>query len=227
MQVVACSPLSKLFLPEWEERLLENQELIFKEDEQFKFNVARPAGAIENVHYSVPFRVDDYLRANKQLRDAKDALNVMYYLTGGAEGTQSQETDWTGIVELPSVSGSDRDMSVVQHAVMQAQMSGDPCRIQAAKLRMDNLMNKSWEDTQEAMKRARKIADERVIRQLKTTHINLMNQYKHNKDDGKGIYAPSSTEHFGAYVLRKMIQVSAGRQSMNSDFKKWIQDVWV
>lgn len=226
MRIVACSPLTKIFLPEWEERLLADPELIFDEKEPFSFTVPRSVGSVENVRFGVPFRADDYLRKSPNERDAKAGADLAYYLTGGDDASGMQETDWTGIVMLPS-STYESSVAEIHHMVLQAQMSGEPARIKRAEEQMMLLSKKSFEETQSAMSGARELADKRVIRQLKTTHYNLMQQYKHNKEDGKGLYAPSIPEHFGAFVLRKIVQVSEGRRKMNSDFNKLINEVWI
>ncbi len=228
MRVVACSPFTKLFLPEWEERLLENPDLIMKDDEPFSFSVPRAVGAVENVKYGVPFRVDDYLRGSAAAKDSKAAYDLKYYLTGGDDGFGMQETEWTGIVELDVGStGTERAMAEIHQMVMTAQMSGDEVKIGKAKAQMDLLMKKSFKDTQEAMVAARGLADQRVIKQLKTTHHNLLQQYKHNKEDGKGLYMPSGPEHFGLYVLNKIVKISKGRLEMNTKFNALLNQVWV
>lgn len=224
MRVVACSPYTKLFIPAWEERLLENPDLILDTELDFEFSVKRPTGAVAGIKYGVPFRADDYLK-DTVLKAEGD--NLLYYLTGGKDGSGSQETDFSGIVELSLGRSSESAVAEMAHAVMLAEASKDEKRITKAKKQMEELMRSTYAETKDAMASARNLANERVVRQLRTTHVNLMNQYKHNKEDGKGLYAPSCTEHFGAYVLRKIMEVSKGRREMNSEFKKLINDVWV
>ena len=228
MRVVACSPYTKLFLPEWEERLLENPDLIMDDSIAFTFSVPRSVGAVENVQYGIPFRVDDYLRNTYSAKDSKAASDLMYYLTGGADGFGMQETEWTGIVELDTgSSGTERAMAEIHHMVMTAQSTGDQSQIDKAKKQMDYLMAKSFKDTQEATEASRHLANQRVIKQLKTTHHNLLQQYKTNKEDGKGLYMPSGPEHFGLYVLNKIVKISKGRKEMNTKFNALLNEVWV
>lgn len=222
MQVVACSPFTKLFLPEWEDALLENPDLVMDETKPFFFNVPRATGAIENVQYGVPFRADDYLQGRG---DGKDAINVLNYLSGGHDGTGAPETDWTGIVQIKNPVGFEQAMREVQSVILQAQVSGDQKRMAEAEHEMKRIMDQGFKHTQATMKASRADADARVIRQLKNTHNNLMKQYKRNVEDGKGTYEPSVQEHLGLVVLDKIIKINKGRREMAQKFHELIKQI--
>lgn len=223
MQIVACSPLTKIFLPEWEERIMENPEIVLDEVMPFKFTVPRSVGAVEDVHYGIPFSTSSKINVARE--GSKAAIDLQHYLSSDKEGRFTEETNWTGIVPIQTTNEAARNE--VYHAMMQAQMSKDEKKIAKAREYAELLAKREWDDQQEAIKVARKLANERVMTQVKITHRNLMQQYKHNTEDGKGLYTPSSTEHFGAYVLRELIQQSKARRQMSAQFKTWIEEIGV
>jgi len=54
-----------------------------------------------------------------------------------------------------------------------------------------------------------------------------MKQFQTNKEEGKGLYNPSNTEHLGAYALRKLIQVSKGKREMNEQFQQLTREIGI
>lgn len=173
---IPMSPLTKIFLPEWHEILMKDPTRVFTEEE-FPIRVPRSAG---DVHFrtNIPKQINE--------------RNLLLWITGGEAGDENQETDWTGIVQLPL---TEEDTGLVFAT-----------------------MTKPAKDLMSKIEDAKRIAKERsqarVMRQIRFVHGNLKKQYQVNQEAGAHAYAPSTTEFLCAYVL------SAEENKRTEDLKK-------
>lgn len=199
--VICASPLAKIFQTSkrggesFQQKCMENPEIVF--DEKFPFDVLvnRPCGGIR-LQYNRPHPIS--------ARDDKETLNLFNYLTGGEDGMRCPETDKYGIAPL-YLGDSDMTQITADIVSLQMEMAGteDP-NYKAQILQQIQRYNAQIAETMVfARKRAREIADQRVLRAIRNTHRNLMKQWKHNKESGNGLYNPSATEFLGAIILEK------------------------
>lgn len=173
---IAMSPLTKIFLPEWHEILMKDPMRVFTEEE-FPIRIPRSAGDV-HFRYNAP----------KQLTER----NMLIWVSGGETGEENQETDWTGIVQLPL---TDDDTGLLFATMTK------PAK---------DLMSK----IEEAKGVAKTRSEARVMRQIRFVHNNLKKQYQVNQEAGATAYAPSTTEFLCAYVL------SAEENKRSEDLKK-------
>lgn len=152
-----------------------------------------------------------------QPNQKKDEFNngeleaLIQWLTGGKEGDRSEETDIYGVVELAI--DLDVGSSIVDLASL-SENKGDGAQKEAIK-EYQNFQKDLVKRTQDALAAARDLADKRVKKALKVTHMNLMRQYEIMKSQGMGAYAPSICEAVGAHILKEELDKStAHRRAM-------------
>lgn len=204
--VVQASPLSKLFMHGWAEKLEADPHLIFDQT-PFEVSIPKTNGAIKLVH-NKPVHITKL--EPPQPSRVKDEYNVddlegmVLWLIGGEDGQRSEETDIYGVVGLDidmDVSGSLADV-----ALFDPDSKEDKAKAQKKFAEVQNDLVKK---TKTALTSARERADWRVKRAMRNTHLNLMKQYETLKTEGKGVYAPSVAEAIGAFVLKQEIEKSS------------------
>ncbi len=189
--VIQASPLSKLYMRGMAEVIEQNPALVY-EATPFKVLIPRSAGAIEMVHNEPVLASKLLKRSPNQLRDLhnfNELENLVMWLTGGPDGTQSQETDIYGVVELEI----DLDFGPEIFSITQTKKDDNA---------LVKLQKKITAQAADAIVKARDIADMRVKRALKMTHNNLVRQYEEIKTAGGQPYAPSAAEYIGSLILR-------------------------
>lgn len=210
--VVQASPLSKLFMHGWAEKLELEPQLIF-DPKPFEVMIPKVNGAIKLIH-NKPVHITK-LEPPQPTR-IKDEYNVddleglVLWLIGGEDGQRSEETDIYGVVGL----NLDMDVSgaIADVALFDPESKEDKAK--AAK-RFQDVQNEVVKNAKVAMVEAKEKADWRVKRAMRNTHINLMKQYETLKTEGRGVYAPSVAEAIGAFVLKSEIDRSSeGRRKM-------------
>lgn len=122
--------------------------------------------------------------------------DLLNWFLGGENGLECQETLWTGLVKI------DID-SETNARVLQA-VTG------IGKTKLDSDMEKVIAHKKEL---ALKLAQERVMTQIRAINEALRKQYETNKTNGLAPYTPSATEYLCAYVL-------ADEQQKDSEEKK-------
>jgi hypothetical protein len=135
----------------------------------------------------------DHLFRSDQPSYITDA-NLCNWLLGGDDGMQCQETDWTGLIKL--------DIDAVQNGSILAAIAGVREVGDDIKVAIDI-----------AKENAKVLSRARVMRQIRAVNTSMLKQYEINKQDGKGLYTPSSTEFLCAFVL-------AEEQQKNSQDKQ-------
>lgn len=223
--VVQASPLTKLFMPEWHDILEGDPALIFDE-KPFEVRIPRAFGGLTFTH-NKPVHVNKVVPVypgrrlnNENVID--DLEGLIFWLTGGPDGMRSNETDIYGVVHLDldmDVSGALSDIAMFDEKDKEAK--------KAAFKSYEEIQRELIKNTQSAIKKARELADQRVKRAMKFTHQNLLKQYETLKQDGKGIYAPSTAEAVGAFVLKSELdKASENRRKMFDSFTQNMQETF-
>lgn len=130
--------------------------------------------------------------------NAGELESLVEWLTGGEDGKRSEETDIYGVVTLKV------DMDISSTLVDIAQLADEGSSDANTKKAMKDFQDLQKElinQTKGSLVLAREMADERVKRALRVTHMNLMKQYETMKSQGMGVYAPSIAEAVGAHIL--------------------------
>ena len=180
MSVVGCfCPMAKIFQPRFEVKnpdgtfeivttamLMRDPERIRKE-EKFSILIERSIGDVK-FWYGEP----RYL-ANSDL---------VAYATGGIDGDFKQETDFSGLVEVP-LDGDTMGELMAQIAGGQAAEGSLTSRIKGSQ------------------QIAREISEKRVMRQIRTTLQRLKKERERLQEEGKGNYTPSPVEFLCTYAL--------------------------
>ncbi len=204
--VIQASPLSKLFMPEWTKKCEEDPDLVFSTKE-FTVQIPRTHGALKLIH-NKPVHISKLdppsLTRVKDEYLVDDLDGLVLWLVGGEDGMASEETDIYGVVGL----NIDMDLSsaLSDVAIFDAENPEDGKK--AAK-KFEDVQKALITKTRSAMVAATELANQRVMRAMKNTHINLMKQHETLKIEGKGVYAPSVAEAVGAYVLKNEINKSS------------------
>lgn len=202
MYVIQASPLTKMFMPEWEQKCLEQPELIGS-SVPFTVRVPRATGGIVLEH-NKPVHVSKLIPPNPNRKVEVDEVKDLIPWLCGGDDRPSDETDIYGIVVL------DIDMAVT-HTI--SSMLGDPEllspdeKVREAAMRRQIDQQRTIQAAISAkMEAARERANARVKRALKITHANLIRQWEQNVANGKGKYPPSAAEALGAFVLAEEIK---------------------
>lgn len=226
--VIAASPVAKIFQrgfvpgmkPEEENRwfrvLKRDPMRIFKE-EPFEVIVQRPSGTIR-LDYGKPKQIFG--------KEESEAKLIVEWLTGGPNGDRCLETDCYGIV--PFEVGVDVLSMVTGMGELQAMAAEGGEKAERAERRRLQLNDLVQPKIMKAQEDAKKLAHERVMRQVRTIYRNLMDQYEKNRQQGVGLYTPSPVEYLCAYVLRDEIRkAEEAERELNTQFQEIMRDVKV
>lgn len=192
MYFIAASPLVKIFLPEWHDRLQANPDLIYDTETPFEFTVSTGTRGIR-VKFMTPMQVHG--------PDEKQNAAMYKWLTGGATGSESRDTDIYGIVKF------DPKIDMVSMFDELAMLDDDPSKAKDAAAK-----RKAAKDAMKSThEQARKASDIRIIRALKFNHNNLMKQWQTNEEMKLGKHKPSISETIGMYALRQEIEAKESK----------------
>jgi len=150
-----------------------------------------------------------------------DMQSVVEWITGGATGMRSPETDVYGVVslEMPDLSSQFVDIASLTESDTEADNK------KSAKAYQD-MQKEHIKRTRDSLVKAGEIADEKVRRALRITHRNLMKQWEMMAQDGKGRYHPSVCEYVGGVILAEELKkASSKHQEMISRFEKIAQSI--
>lgn len=233
--LIQASSLTKLFMREYERLCEEYPEFVKtpwdhplagkKTDDgeevpqrRFKVFVPRSMGGITMVHNTpmhISKLVPDQKNRKKDEQSTNEAKNLENWLAGDEDGRPTPETNIFGIVRL----NVDLDVSsaIVDIADL-AENNQKTAEKEYKDLRMELL-----ERTKGAVKEAKKIADEKVMGEIRVTYRNLKTTYDNMKAEGKGTYAPSVAEYVGAFILSDEIsRASETRRKAFDNMDKFI-----
>lgn len=197
MYYICASPLVKIYLPEWHDRLLANPDLIYDDETPFEFNIRRGMGGIK-VKFNTPQQIPP-----KLARDNKELMSLYNWLTGGPNGTDCQETEIYGIVVF------DPKINLIetydQISMLEDLASEDSKKAMEARKRQNELQRETARRVKETREKVRALSEMRIKRQLRFNHNNLIRQWQMNEENKLGKYPPSITEMLGAHALNKEI----------------------
>ncbi len=200
--VICSSPLVKIYLLEWHDRLLADPEEMnnFGDPKQpWKFDVPRGCSAFK-MTFNKPVAVTG--------KDDSE-IETLYSWLIGESGHSQHETDLFGIVPFdPGVDLVERQDEIARLSDL---MEGDD---EAAAQAMKELA-KIQKDTQAHIKSMREAIKEssaaRIKRAMKQNHNNLVKQWEINEEMKLGKHRPSESEALGAYALDQEIQAAAAK----------------
>jgi hypothetical protein len=184
MIIIPMCKLTKIFVPELQNDLLKDPARVHSE-EPFTFKIRTSKR--------------DYVFEYNSPRYEHDEI-LFNWLTGGNDGLQNQETNWTGLVNL--------DLDSVQNGQILAAVAG-----------ISKINSNTQKDIEEAKIKAALLSEQRVMQQIRNVHKCMLLQFEANREQAKEIYSPSATEYLCAYVL-------ADEQKKNTEEKKKIQETF-
>lgn len=214
--VIQASALSKVFVREWEQKCVEKPEIVLDDSIPFEVRIPRSAGGII-LHHNKPVLATSLLpHTGKRKVEEDEVRTLVPWLTGGPEGTLSEETDIYGVVELAIDTAIQQSVHEMLQIDMEALAAGDDDALKRLQKRQLEAQQATMSHMRKEVSKAREIANERVRRAMRATHSNLMQSWASLSTEGKGRYDPSATEAIGAFVLSKEIEKqTANRKSMN------------
>lgn len=237
--IISASPLVKVYLTEWHERLKENPELIFDATTPFSFSIPSGIQAFR-VDFNKPMLVKkpkpgSYEQANKGksaelielpgasvVSEGKEIETLYNWLTGEA-GLSYHETDIFGCV--PFDPGFDVVERVDQMAAYEALLSGDPKEALKAKKELDKIQQDTAKRVAEARHKVKAASEARIKRAMRTVHNNLIKQWQHNQEMKLGKYPPSISEALGKIALSAELKEKASRNKLQGDVEAMMTGV--
>ncbi len=184
--LIQASPLTRIFLPEWHDRCLQNTALLTS-SEPFLVRIPRPVGSVELIH-NKPTLASSLIARTKEREITEDEISpLVQWLTNESYG----ETDIYGVVDVPI-------QETVADAIMAMIYEGD-----------DKKRVKLIEETRCQMAKgivtARERADARVMRACGKMYSIVKSTVEDMKKNGKGVYAPSYSEALALEIMKDHI----------------------
>ncbi len=221
--IISASPLAKIYLREWHDRLTEEPDAIFDTETPFSFSIPTGTTAFR-VTFNKPMLVQKPVigssyqaeegRSEKIIQlpnasmvsEGKEIETLFAWLTGEA-GQSYHETDIFGCVPFdPGFNVIDR---VDQMAAYEALLSGDTKEAVRAKKELDKIQQDTAQKIAAARAKVIKDSEFRIKRAMKTVHNNLIRQWEINAESKMGKYPPSISEILGAHALDKELKAKA------------------
>lgn len=184
--VMQASPLTRLRLPEWQHRCLENPALL-QSSEPFKVHIPRASGDVILTHRKLTPPSELIKRGERMIED-DEITPLVSWLTD----EHSFETDMYGVVSI-AVSDS------VADAIMAMVIEGNTDRVQ-------EIMKESKAQMAADFVKARKLADERVMRACGKMYLVVKATMDELKKNNKGLYSPSYSEALMMEVMAETIK---------------------
>ena len=130
---------------------------------------------------------------------------LLNWFLGGDDGMQCQETDWTGLVKL--------DMDDELNSTILGSIAG-----------ITTLNEEAQQIIERAKKKAKDLADARVMKQIRAINMHMLKQYEVNKEDNKNVYIPSTVELMCAFVLsEEKAKESEERRALSEKFQEFLK----
>ncbi len=224
MYCISASPYTKIFLPEWEDQIMEDPNLITDDKVPFHFNVPFTTGAVGMFEFNEIMRLDDLPCVKRRLpEDRKGLFNI---LTGGTSGLEYRETALWGIVAVNLEMDMTKHTVESMHLQAEAIRSKDEKKVAAIKKKRDDIEKKFQEQYWAAQSSAKKVANEKVFDFIKFTAENLKDQWQKLKEDGKQPYNASTSELGCLFVLKDyLVDKSKKRANLNREASEFIERI--
>lgn len=227
--IVQASPLTKIFMPEWERKCIDDPTLIEASSPGlFKVRVKRPIGGLVLEHLK-PRHVTTLLPRLTTMPDGAKMVTrkveedevspLLKWLTDPA----SEETDVWGVVEIEIGNQFEDAMTELIGLALQGGTDEEQAAVLKRQIAIQRDVAKSMSVR---IAEARKVADERVKRALRITHNNLIKSWEALVGDGKGRYEPSAQESLGYRVLKFEIERrTASQKAINQEMAEGVARV--
>lgn len=197
MMLIALCPLAKIFQPRFtvhedgKPPLVVTLDTVMEEvesdriwkKERFSIQVPRSAGDVI-MYYDRPKMVTN--------------PDLFLWLSGGEDGSQSRETDWTGIVML---NFTDEIQDSLNWYLANGKRLPPELDAEVASLRA----------------KAAELSERRCMTHVTKMHEHLKAQREHNKENKVGDSKPSATEYLCAYVMKKSELEKAKKEQIVRD----------
>jgi preprotein translocase subunit SecD len=196
MYLLQASVLTKLFLPEWHFKCLEDPKTLFDtRAEPFRVRIPRAVGAIE-LYHNKPVLASSLLAYPEGVKKTREVTDdevspLVEWLTN----PQNSETHQWGVVEIKV----ERDIADTIMAMLYEGKTEE----------REDLLKKSRERMGKAIQEARLIADERVMQMCGKIYSTVKSTVEHMKKNNIGVYSPSYAEALAMTVMKD--QISAHR----------------
>lgn len=203
--LVAASPISKIFLPDWSKKCAENPALIEDVDIQFKVVIPTSTGSLGPFHYGVPVDLRD-LPTLKRFGKEERHENIIEWLASTAsEHAANHETDVYGIVRADL--GIDIQAFLSEKFAIETRIkkttNADQIAMMKAKIKeIEDTLGEATEGTQD---KAREQADLKVMRVVRNAWARIQREWQMLDESKQQRLAPSYTEICIMHVLRKEI----------------------
>lgn len=202
---IAASPLVKIYLTEWHDRLQEDPELINDDKTPFEFMIDTGIRSIR-VKFNEPQLETD--------------PNIYRYLVGGMTGSDATGTNVYGIVPFdPQI---DMVSTLDQMAQLEALVSDDPKEVARAHKRREKMQVETAAKIKATRTKVKLASEERIKRHIRFNHNNLLKQWQDNAERNVGKYPPSVSELIGAFAIKGEI---AAREAKTAHVQKQMESV--
>jgi len=204
--VIQASPLSKIFMPEWEARCVADPSLVGKsEPGLFEVRIPRSAGGLILSHLR-PMHVSTLIPASKTRLVEEDEIKpLVAWLTGGPENHPCEETDIYGVVLLDIGNSYESVLQGLVEMQMDINLSQDDKHKSEMLKKQQQLQKNIAEEVEAKSRTATERANARVRKALTHTHNNLLKSWESLKAEGKGTYQPSPQEALGYHIMKAEI----------------------
>jgi hypothetical protein len=202
--VIQASPLSKIFMPEWEQKCVADPTLVGKsEPGLFEVRIPRSAGGLILSHLR-PVHVSTLIAASKDRKVEEDEITpLVAWLTGGPDNHPCEETDIYGVVLLDVGNQFQSALQGLVEMQMDIGMAGgDENRKKEIAKKQQKMQQDIAEEIRTKSATATERANARVRKALTHTHNNLLKSWESLKAEGKGTYQPSPQEALGYHIMK-------------------------
>jgi hypothetical protein len=201
--VICASPLVKIYLQEWHDRLLAEPEEMYRmqepEEPTWFFDIPHGCASMR-IPFNKPYSV----------RGANDKeIETKFLWLIGESGHSQHETDLYGIVAFdPGIDLVERQDELAR---LESMLIDDPKKAAEARKKIAALQKDSTDRVIEMRKKLINMSEDRIKRAMKTVHNNLVKQWQINEEMKMGKHRPSQSEALGAYALDKEIKAAAAK----------------
>lgn len=187
--VMQASPLTRIRLPEWHIKCLNNPDLI-NSPEPFTVTIPRTLGAIQLVHKKVTLASSLRPKIKNRLAEEDEVTPLVHWLTSPHE----METDIWGVVALKV------DEQIADQIIGLVLNQGD------AKGKAGEAIKDLQRDLAKSFQASQREADERVTRALARLYNVVKGTVEFMKKNNMGVYSPSYAEALALHTISDSVK---------------------